>query len=337
MKGGTGRALLLACALATVATTSARAETAPGAPQQHVVKPGDTLWDISRQHYGRPLGWPTIGQRNAITEPRLLQPGRVLNLDGSPNLAPRGAGRKARAPAIAKATATRPVQVLAATGDVRWTVSKAAGGHGAMQPAQAGMVLPPGAVVRTGPDSFVTLGLPDGSRSTLPSQSEVRVAVVPGDKGRPAALLELTAGEVEARVPPRAVPARPGEQTFRVRTRMATVGVRGTHFRVALAPWANAPDGIAVGVQEGRVWVRGTGAAGDTELNAGQGLSLDATSPAGATQALLPAPELLDIGRAQQQPAVTIAWNAVPGAAGYRVQLARDPGFLDVFAEQRVA
>lgn len=271
------------------------------APAPHVVQPGETLWGISRQHFGRPLLWPSIQQRNGVGEPRQLPVGKVLHFaDGE----------------------THAV-VVAVSGDVR---AESGGSSGAAQPA---MRLPEGARVRTGPGSFVTLRLPDGSLCTLPSNSTVRLVRFFDAAGRAAALLDLQAGEVESRVPPRAVPS--GQDTFRVRTRMATVGVRGTHFRVNLA------DGrrVAVSVLESRIVVR-TATQPDLLLSAPQGVVIDEGPQGGVVQELLPAPAWIDAGLPQNQPAVLLAWTEVSGAAGYRAQLAHDAEFLDLVAERHV-
>ncbi|MEL7312073.1 MAG: LysM peptidoglycan-binding domain-containing protein [Pseudomonadota bacterium] len=79
-------------------------ETVPiadGAPDQYVVKRGDTLWDISQTFLRDPWYWPEIWQVNPqIENPHLIYPGDLLSLiyvDGQPRiLLERGAGRNAR-------------------------------------------------------------------------------------------------------------------------------------------------------------------------------------------------------------------------------------------------
>lgn len=58
------------------------AELAPDAPEQHVVKPGDTLWDISRLFLKSPWRWPELWgmNRDQIRNPHLIYPGQVLML-----------------------------------------------------------------------------------------------------------------------------------------------------------------------------------------------------------------------------------------------------------------
>jgi hypothetical protein len=270
-------------------------------PVPHVVQPGETLWGISQRHFGRPLLWPSIQQRNGVGEPRQLQIGKVLHF----------------------ADGVTQAVVVAVSGDVHAEYDS---GSAAAQPA---MQLPEGALVRTGPDSFVTLRLPDGSLCTLPSNSTIRLVRFVAASGSAGVLLDLQAGEVESRVPPRVVPS--GRDAFRVRTRIATVGVRGTHFRVSL----DYERRLAVSVLESRVVVQ-TATQPDLSLSAPQGVVINDGPQGGVVQELLPAPAWTDTGLPQNQPAVLLAWAQVNGAAGYHAQLARDAEFLDVVAERHV-
>lgn len=54
----------------------------PDAPQQYVVKRGDTLWDISTLYLNTPWRWPELWQWNPqIDDPDLIYPGDVLSLE----------------------------------------------------------------------------------------------------------------------------------------------------------------------------------------------------------------------------------------------------------------
>jgi nucleoid-associated protein YgaU len=61
-----------------------------GHPQTHVVRKGDTLWDISQMFLNDPWLWPEIWHVNPqVDNPHLIYPGDVLNLvyiDGRPKL-----------------------------------------------------------------------------------------------------------------------------------------------------------------------------------------------------------------------------------------------------------
>lgn len=59
-------------------------------PDEYVVQPGDTLWDISGRFLERPWQWPAIWQANPqVDNPHLIYPGDRLSLvwiDGQPRL-----------------------------------------------------------------------------------------------------------------------------------------------------------------------------------------------------------------------------------------------------------
>jgi len=58
-------------------------ELAPNAPDTHTVKPGDTLWDISKLFLKSPWRWPELWGMNLeqIRNPHLIFPGQVLSLE----------------------------------------------------------------------------------------------------------------------------------------------------------------------------------------------------------------------------------------------------------------
>ena len=57
-------------------------ELAPNAPDAHIVRPGDTLWDISRLFLRSPWRWPELWGMNLeqIRNPHLIYPGQRLVL-----------------------------------------------------------------------------------------------------------------------------------------------------------------------------------------------------------------------------------------------------------------
>ncbi|MDD5175832.1 MAG: LysM domain-containing protein [Sterolibacterium sp.] len=58
-------------------------ELAEGAPDRHIVVPGDTLWGISSKFLKQPYRWPEIWRLNQeqINNPQRIYPGQVLILD----------------------------------------------------------------------------------------------------------------------------------------------------------------------------------------------------------------------------------------------------------------
>src|SRR5215468_8595453 len=64
-----------------------RARESPVEPKRRVVGQGDTLWSIAAAEYGNPALWRPIALANAITNPRLLEPGTELiipSVEGEP-------------------------------------------------------------------------------------------------------------------------------------------------------------------------------------------------------------------------------------------------------------
>ena len=91
----------------TIATGSNIPLTAD-APNEYVVKTGDTLWDISKVFLRDPWYWPEIWYVNPQVEnPHLIYPGDVLKLvyiDGQPRVT---VGDRGGAPRAAAASASR--------------------------------------------------------------------------------------------------------------------------------------------------------------------------------------------------------------------------------------
>jgi len=58
-----------------------------GGESIYVVKPGDTLWNITERFFDNPLLWPRLWELNPfIDNPHLIFPGEVLNLNGRTTL-----------------------------------------------------------------------------------------------------------------------------------------------------------------------------------------------------------------------------------------------------------
>ncbi|MFK8051858.1 MAG: LysM peptidoglycan-binding domain-containing protein [Woeseiaceae bacterium] len=109
------------------APTVSQMDTVPlaaNAPDQYVVKRGDTLWDISGKFLTDPWYWPEIWQANPqIENPHLIYPGDLLSLvyiDGQPRLLlQRGGGVARMSPGVRvipleEAITTIPYEAIAA-------------------------------------------------------------------------------------------------------------------------------------------------------------------------------------------------------------------------------
>lgn len=355
---GFGLAIVVSMAAAQEDTKIIAPKATNPSAISHFVEPGDTLWMISQRYYGQALKWPEIRFDNRIAEPRHLQPGTTLLLRSA------GPGNAA--------------SVVAVTGDVRimtpiikvantTTVTNVAGAaravvafanklfskslpdisQGTMNAGaliEKGDILPVGTTLKTGPDSFITLLMPNGSRATLPSNSQIKLVSFKDAKGQASVLLDLSMGQVDARVQHSDEPSI--KSSYRVRTRLATIGARGTYFRVALPDsqrtLATVLEGtVAVNWGQENILNHTSELAKPTAalLSEGQGSEffLGAVRKPATVQSLLPAPVLQDASAPQNQSDVLIRWLPVQGAAAYRAQVAKDAEFNDLLAQQDIA
>lgn len=289
--------------LAFLAPAPARAEPPSRAIVEYRVRRGDTLFELGARYFVRPGDYRVVQRLNRVANPRWLGVGRVLRI-------PR---------AILK---TEPVEgsVAAFRGNV------VIGTRGAARPAAMGARVREGMAVETAAKSFVTVELPDASRFSLPSNSRVGIArlrriLLTGEVERH---FRLEKGRSDWGV----TPSR--GNPFSVETPVATTAVRGTEFRVTYAPELEA---MTVSVLEGRVAVGADPAK--TALAAGAGAAL---RPGGGvvSGALIAAPELVRPGAVQKEEGLAFAARPVAGATRYGFEIARDAGFIDRIAEERV-
>lgn len=244
------------------------------------VAPGDTLSGIAALHLLPRPGWPGLQRFNRIDEPRRLQPGTEL-----------------RAPVAWLKGEPASAEVLFVHGSVQ-----AAPRGGAPAPVRAGQRLAAGTTVTTGAQSSLVLRLGDGSRLLVrpDTRATLETLLAPLGAGAHRSDVRLRQGGIESTITPQS-PVPP----FRVKTPVATLGVRGTEFRTRF-------DGgvMRVEVLEGAV------AAGRVRVGAGLGTLADARGVQPPVP-LLPAPEpTLLLATALQA-----EWPPLPGAVAYRAQL----------------
>ncbi|RYF72757.1 MAG: LysM peptidoglycan-binding domain-containing protein [Comamonadaceae bacterium] len=265
-------------------------------PITHQVRQGDTLWDIAGKFLRTPLRWPELQRKNGVPVPELLQPGRVLVLvDGE--LQERQTLRHGGAASVVELSGTAWLQR----------------GEGEPRPLDMHTLVQSGDKLLTERNTFLCLELWDGSRVVMPSSSTVRVTAAEGSRTQ----LELIGGRIESQV------EKQQGRLFDVRTRTASLGVKGTRFRV------RDEDGtVSTEVLEGSVQVTSNiDSAQSVLVRDGEGLLLQAGVPL-KPQRLLAAP-----GMTVSNGGATLTIEAVPEARGYRMQVAQDERFSRIVHE----
>ena len=183
-----------------------------------------------------------------------------------------------------------------------------------------------GQTLSTGAPGFLTITIAGGSNVSIPSRSRVKIARL--------RKYLLTGGSdidlfVErGRAETNAAPVKDANSRFLMRTPTAVSAVRGTVFRIGY----DGPDSSSLTeVVEGAVAVD-SGANAPALVPTGFGAALPKTGRL-LQEELLPAPKVTNAGNVQADDIVTFSLSPIPGAKGYHTQIARDAGFLEIFAE----
>jgi hypothetical protein len=295
----TARILIALSAMMLGVPQDVTASPNDNAPVQYVVRRGDTLISLGQRYLVRPDLYKAVQQRNRIADPLSMPVGRVLNI-------PRNLLKYK--PAKAKFVAVRG-QVLAGQSQ-----------------ATVGQVVNEGITVSTAETSFATLLLDDGSRISLPSNSDIRIRrlrnyVLGGSLDYD---FDVAKGGMNSTV----IKHKSPNDRYQVRTPKAVSAVRGTNFQSRYDPASNKDFAE---VEEGRLAV-GAGSADNVDLPAGNGLALPADGSV-IREALLAPPNLVEPGRLQADPVVAFVADKSADASGYRLTVATDAGFVDQVAD----
>nr|WP_281365405.1 FecR domain-containing protein [Parasphingorhabdus flavimaris] len=273
----------------------------------YIFKRGDTLFDLATKYLRKRSDYLAVQRINRIANPRQIPMGKSLLI---------------------------PVYLLkyrpseASLSAFRGDVSIAAGGQN-LTPVQ-GLDLEEGSRITTAARSFLTLQLEDGSRVSIPSNSNVRITRL-----RHILLTDSVDYEIAVdmgRLRSKVAPLQKKADRYRVRTPVAVSAVRGTDYRTRVDEISGTAFSETV---EGEVVV----AAGES-LNSGNLVAIPAGTGAAATATgalakaeLLPPPELLDPAKVQSDAALQFAVEPRASAIGHRIMIASDAGFVDIVAE----
>lgn len=228
--------------------------------------------------------------------------------------------KKRRSFNVSRVELAYPAKVIALKGDVQLIERNKAGASIALQ---KDMSLQLNDVIETGSKSFVSVRYGDGSINVLPPNAKIRL----NQASKTVPRIELLKGEVESHIKKSPNATR---NTFVIMLPTASIGVRGTHFRVK-----EDKSDFNVEVEDGIVRVARRNACIPAQLvSANMTAHILTNSTKTEMSVLLPAPELLNPDQAQRKSKnMTFVLSPLAGAAKYRLQIAKDSQFLDLQAE----
>lgn len=294
--------LLLACTLSILSKAAAEEWI-------YTVRPGDNLWELSKEYLRDTSYFSKVQKYNDIAFPRQLAPGTKLRI-------PLGWLKHEPVP-------VRVVHVRGQAEVIRASSSKSS-------LLESGQSLSIGDEVRTEADSSVSLQLADGSRLVIQSGSRVVMDTLRsfGKTGMIDTRLRLQRGRVESR----SHPSKDGQSRFEIITPAAVTAVRGTEFRVGLD---TARPISLTEVLEGLVAVSGEGAS--YEVSGGYGIVAEAGVPLQPPQPLLSPPDVSAFPALVDAFPVSLSWPALEGAGSYRIQVSTGESFDTQLRDQALS
>ena len=308
------RQLALALALSWGCVGVANAQAAPEATQNYTVEAGDTLQAIAQKLFKYGGSWQELRDLNNIarTSENRIFPGQSLLIKS----------KWLEAPPL---PATQAKVITFGQGASRTD-------GGTTQALQSTAPLVEGSRVKTGPGAGATIELEDKSRAQLAPNTELELVQLRKDSvtGQLRSVFRLVSGSLQMAVP-KLLGASPDRLV--IRTATATVGIRGTVFRVNVL---GDEAGTTSEVLEGRAELDAGGSP--VPLPGGFGSKAAPRAPALGAVALLPASvdfvrlPLLEMKPTTPTAPASFEWASVAGAARYQVTLSRDSQFEDVLS-----
>ena len=283
---------------------------------RYTVKSKDTLQALTSSLLASPAQWPAVAKLNGMKNPNRIYPGQVIDIPQS------------LINFKSQTVVASPGKVVSVQGDARL------GGN----PVVAGAAVPEGAALQTGANSSMLVELGDGSRVQLMPKTLATVITQRSyqlrDPGSSASTtwfsgaIRLVEGVLDTLAEKRALRLTPLE----VSTPTSLVGIRGTQFRVA---YEDPASGAArTEVLEGKVVTENTQQKVSVNVGGGFGAALKPNERAIKVVALLPPlpePSLAALVLRERDNTAAGAANwqvgTLPGAQGYRAQLATDEAF----------
>lgn len=259
----------------------------------YIVQPGDTLGRLARNMLDTPGRWGDVARLNQLPDSNLIRPGQSLRIN----------------PLWLKGkSASFRVEALSGQASADGRALK------------VGDALAAGTEVLTESGGALRLRAPDGSQVDLQEASRLKVEKLE-QRGENSfvSVLRLLAGQLEAFKVKRAT----GMADMAINARNATLGVRGTHFRMRQQGMNTYAE-----IEDGHVAFEAAKTPQVLALAGGEGSVADGVRPAQVIP-LLPAPNYPALPQRFETPYVEWIMPELGGARGYVGELARDASFAD--------
>ncbi len=281
------------CAALCVVTLSLSQAQPSGQVWGYKVKPGDRLIDISKTYQKSPEEWKKLQQSNAVPDPKLLAPGKQINIP------------------VADLRQGNPVaEAVLVHGDVQ-RLDKSGQPAGKLA---SGDVLKKDDTVQTGARSTLTIRFADDSRMLVTEKSKVTLSslVNYGKTGMADTKVTVIEGGTDSQVSPQKGPVA----RYEINTPAINLTVRGTGFRVQVD---QASGATRTEVVEGLV--AGNSDGGQAMIGNGFGIIAEPGKPLGKPSQLLGAPTMKTASKLVEKMPVRFEWQALSDAQKYRLQL----------------
>jgi hypothetical protein len=267
------------------------------------VKKGDTLIGLGAKYFARAGDYHIVQKANNIRNDRAIPVGTKLRI----------------ARRLLKAV-TSIAEVVSFRGNVVHILD------GAQYPVAKGVYLGEGSTLRTAGSSFATFTLDNGSRISLPSNSDLKIVRLRRYLIDSSLDYDFEVGRGAAKS--KVTPLTNGNDRYVVKTPKAVSAVRGTEFQ---SRYDNAAGVDFSEVSEGALAVTLPGDA-QTDMPAGNGLAVKADGTV-IKESLIAPVELPTAGQLQKENIVSFSAPEQAASNGLRVSLASDAGFIDELAE----
>lgn len=259
----------------------------------YVVKRGDTLGKLANELLDHAKRWKDVAKYNQLSDANRIEPGQQLRIQ-LPWL-------KARAGKL---------KIEALTG----------AGSADGRALQVGDEVAQGARLKTSAGSALRLRMPDGSLLNMMENAEIEVEKLEQRQDKViTSWFRLLSGQIEAFKKKHA----DGMADLAIRAKTATIGVRGTHFRM------RQEGGRAYAeIEQGLVSYEAQKTPVVLALAGGQGSVADGEHAAEVID-LLPPPVFPDLPGEFNTPYIQWTMLELQGATGFFGELARDEEFSD--------